>query len=116
LTLLVIGQTTIRLFGQSKDVWWHIASGRVLVHAYVLVASVGQLAVRVDRDQHVSDVGVDQLAVEASAKLLGDFRIAGIRDHHQVIDSLSEHAKHDGGRETMYHNDKDNNGGNNKRE
>jgi len=72
----------------------YIATGRVLIHSNVLLAGVGQLAVRVDRDQHVADRRVDQLAVEARAEVLGDLRVRRARHHHQVVDALSKHAKH----------------------
>lgn len=46
------------------------------------------------RDQHVSNVGVDDLSLQTSTKLVGNFSVRRAGDHDQVIHTLLSHEKH----------------------
>lgn len=52
-----------------------MTSSRVLVHPDELLSRDGEALVRVDRDEHVTDVGVHEFPVEPRSELFGEFRV-----------------------------------------
>jgi len=85
---LLLFHSTVSFFSESEDVRRQLMTELALVETDVFISCETKMLVRVNNDQHRTDVSIDSIIRMTLLKVIDDISLSDLRKHNQIIDTL----------------------------